>query len=175
MLRTWLASSSFLLVFSGACADGGGSRGGDFSGDQDPVEDGEPDDGADDENPGLPDDDDGSSEPDSGSDGDGDGFEPADAGADGAQPGILDPVLEYTTCEPAEINPVVECLTVTCTMTLDPVALVTCMLDKCAPLVEAVNPKCKECITAAVAQDTAGLLENCLKLEEVVGDAGLPF
>jgi hypothetical protein len=96
----------------------------------------------------------------------------ADAGGaskDAGPKGPLDPILEYTTCKPEEINPIVECITVTCPKAPDPIALVNCELAMCAPLVNKVNPKCKDCVTAAVAQDTAGLLENCLDLKAVTG------
>jgi hypothetical protein len=163
-LRTWL----IVLGCAAGCADGTGARGTDFTGDpstQDGDEDGDAN--PSDDGDAVPTDDE--AESDAGGDDD-DGAPEGDAGTRGPDGGgLLDPILEYTTCEPDEINPVVECLTVTCTMTLDPVALVQCMLEQCAPLVEAVNPKCKECITAAVAQDTTGLLQNCLKLEAVPG------
>jgi hypothetical protein len=168
MLRTWLC---FALLGAAACADGSGSRGMGTLDDPatDPEDDGAPSDGDDGDDTSSPDDD--GSEPDATS-----GDEaPGDAGLDaedGGKGGLLDPILEYTTCEPDEINPVVECITVTCPMNLDPVALVSCMLEQCAPLVEAVNPKCRDCITAAIAQDTAGLLQNCLKIDEILPGSG---
>jgi hypothetical protein len=162
MLRTYLYLS---VLCATACADGAGSRGTDFTGD--PAS--EDDDGSDPQDDGdgdaIPTDD--GTEADATA-GDAPTADAGTSGPDASMGGLLDPILEYTTCEPGEINPVVNCLTVTCPMNLDPVALVSCMLDQCAPLVEAVNDKCKECITAAVAQDTAGLLQNCLKVEEIL-------
>jgi hypothetical protein len=163
MLRTWL----ILLGCAVGCADGTGARGTDFSGDPSTQDDGDGDANPDDDGDAIPGDDgaEADASADDGDDGDGTSTEDAGPGGPDGGGGLLDPILEYTTCEPDEINPVVECVTVTCTMDLNPLALVDCMLAQCAPLVEAVNPKCKECITAAVAQDTTGLLENCLKLE----------
>lgn len=99
-------------------------------------------------------------------------------GMDGAMPGIVDQVTEYLTCKPDELNPVIDCLTVTCPMQGDPIALATCLADDCVKLVEQVSPKCRDCVVAGIAQDTQGLIEDCLDTSTILGDAGtgtLPF
>lgn len=99
-------------------------------------------------------------------------------GADGAMPGIVDQVTEYLTCKPDELNPVIDCLTVTCPMQGDPIALATCLTEDCTKLVEKVSPKCRDCVVAGIAQDTQGLIEDCLDTSTILGDAGtgtLPF
>ncbi len=85
---------------------------------------------------------------------------PADAGPADPIRDIIDTVAEFTTCKPEEVNPVIDCFTKTCAGDL--LGLPGCLLDKCAKLIDALNPKCKECVIAGVKQDTTGLLTSCL-------------
>lgn len=98
---------------------------------------------------------------------------------DAASPGLVDQAAEYLTCKPEELNPIVDCLTVTCPMQADPVTLVMCLTNDCGKLVEQVSPKCRDCVIAGVAQDTTGLVQNCLDTTPILGDASvanpLPF
>lgn len=101
------------------------------------------------------------------------------SGQDAASTGLVDQAAEYLTCKPEELNPIVDCLTVTCPMQADPVTLVTCLTNDCGKLVEQVSPKCRDCVIAGVAQDTTGLVQNCLDTTPILGDASvanpLPF
>jgi hypothetical protein len=168
-----------MLLLASACANGSGSNGGGA-----PV---------DDEDPSTETPDGGDSDPIPGDgDGDGDGDQSLPPGDEDAstplEPGedagpkdpiseVIDQVAEFTTCKPEEVNPVIECLTMTCAADL--LALPGCLLNECAKLIEAVNPKCRDCVIAAVMQDTTGLLENCPDTGAITGEepgaATLPF
>jgi hypothetical protein len=160
MNRTWLVV--FMMALS-ACGGGDGARGG-LTGDGSEATE-TPDAGSP-----LSDAGDGFDGPEDGADGSLPPETASDAGslADGA-PDLIDQVTEYLTCKPEEIDPIVDCVLVVCPMAPDPIALAGCLLQMCAPMVEAVNPKCRECVSAAVAQDVAGLLTNCLDTDTIVG------
>jgi hypothetical protein len=101
----------------------------------------------------------------------------ADAGPKDPIRDIIDTVAEFTTCKPEEVNPVIDCFTKTCTADL--LALPGCLLDKCAKLIDGLNPKCKECVVAGVKQDTTGLLTSCIDSGATpgssTGSSGLSF
>lgn len=78
---------------------------------------------------------------------------------------ILESIAELTTCKPSEINPVMDCLSVTCEG--EPLSSLFCIVTDCLPLIEKVNPKCGDCMMAAISQDTLGLL-NCVDVEGII-------
>ncbi len=174
--RPWLLC---LLVAAFACDSGEGASGGNL--DSNDPSTATPDAGAGDED----DDDDGTDSPaDAGrqdepivADDAAVPSTPADAGPADPIRDIIDTVTELTTCKPAQVNPVIDCFTKTCAGDL--LGLPGCLLEKCAPLIDKLDPKCKECVIAGVNQDTTGLLENCLDTDNdpatPLGSSDLPF
>jgi len=90
-----------------------------------------------------------------------------DGGASDPIQDILNDLAELTTCKPSQLNPVGECINVTCENS-DRLAAAVCIFEQCGSLIQAVDPKCAECVIAAVSQDTLGLL-NCIDGAAVVG------
>lgn len=90
-----------------------------------------------------------------------------DGGASDPIEDILNDLAELTTCKPSQLNPVGECINVTCENS-DSLAAAVCIFEQCGSLIQAVDPKCAECVIAAVSQDTLGLL-NCIDGQAVVG------
>lgn len=87
--------------------------------------------------------------------------------------GAANPLDDLLTCSPSEFEAFTSCLSTTCSPggELD----AACAFTTCTKFIENLaTPGCIECVSAAIAMDTALLAEKCVQ-PGALGDAGLSF